>query len=272
MPSVVETTQEDSDAGAVGALPLFQYLDECLSVSYHRALGAKLRRWVFERPRVGEKELDTKGRFRRIVSWAFAAITVAALAVFEQAITAFVSKRGWDQVLNKGWAALADLGWADAVAFGFFFLGGATVALWTESALRDRREARSRLEQEGKVCTASFTFTRTDDDDIKVAFDGATSDNVAYWVWSLNNGGTRLTTSVILFVEFERPVSSPAVFVGATSAQSQQWREFATTDRFTFVELKGSPSGKITVQAFASKRLGLDRRSELMVWRDCSPA
>lgn len=215
--------------------------------------------------------MDRKGSFRRLVSGAFGIISVVGLVVFEQAISAFATKRGWDQVLINGWKLISDLGWNDAVAFSFFALGGATIALWTENGLREKRDAKAALERHALSCTALFTFTKSGAGDLKVTLDDASSENVRYWAWYVNNGGTLHNTAVLLFVEFEREILLPELFANAAAAGAQQWRQIASTDRFTFIEFKGWPEGKVAVQAFDSKSVGLDRMSELMVWRDCGP-
>lgn len=214
--------------------------------------------------------MERKGQLRRLVSWAFGIVSVVAAVVFEQAISAFATKRGWDQIFVNGWKVVSDVGWGGAVAFLFFALGGATIALWLENSLRDRREEKLQLERHAGHCTARFKFTKTSEGDIDVALDGG-SDNVSYWLWYVNNGGSRHNEAVVLFVEFEKEIARPEVFVHATNAGAQQWRLFGSTDRFAFVEVKGWPVDEIIVQAINSQNLGLDRMSELMVWRGGGP-
>ena len=211
-----------------------------------------------------------KSLFRQIVSLAFALVGVVALAVFQQAISAFATKRGWDQFFISGWKLLSDLGWGSAVAFAFFALGGATLALWVEYWIRDRRDARTKLEEHAVSCTASFTFSKTSDGALAVASNDERSENVAYWAWYVNNGGTMRNEAVLLFVEFEKRIPLPQVFAHSAAAE-EEWREFASTDRFMFVELKGWPAGEVVLQAIDSRKLGLDRRSELMMWRNYAP-
>jgi len=213
--------------------------------------------------------VEQKGSFRRLVSWAFAIITVIAVVVFEQAISAFATKQGWDQLFISGWKLLSDLGWDGAVALSFFALGGATLALWVENGLRDRRDAKTKLERHAISCTARFSFTKSSNGDLGVSLESEGSENVAYWAWYANNGGTLHNTAALLFIEFEKEISLPEIFTHSSAAVAQQWRQFVSTDRFIFVEMKGWPAGEVVVQAINSKSLGLDRRSELMVWRDC---
>lgn len=215
--------------------------------------------------------MDQRWGLRRVVSWGFALISVIALVVFEQAISAFATKRGWDQLFVNGWRLLTDIGWAGAVAFSFFALAGATLALWLENGLRDRRDEKAKLQKSALFCTAKFLFTQSSDGDLGLVLDDPGSENVAYWAWYLNNGGSRHNEAVLLFVEFEKPISSPEVFANASAGSRQQWRQFSSTDRFMFVDLKGWPSGEIILQAVNSRSLGLERMSELMVWRESGP-
>jgi hypothetical protein len=150
----------------------------------------------------------------------------------------------------------------------FFAFGGATTALWVEFWFRDRRKAQEARARFAISCTAKFTFSESDDGTLSVKLSDS-SDNVAYYLWYLNNGGTMRNEAVIVFVEFDRSISAPQVFTH--SAGVGEWKESATTDRFTFVELKGWPKGEVIVQAVDSKSLGLDRRFELGVWRPYSP-
>jgi len=212
---------------------------------------------------------DMHRGFRKWVSGAFGLVCIIALLVFEQAIGAFLTKRGWDQLFITGWQMITNLGLGDLVAFAFFALGGATLALWTEFWFRDRREAKDRLERVALSCTAKFRFSEDTTGDLSLALDEQ-SENVAYFAWYLNNGGSMHTTAVMVFVEFKKEIPAPEVFANAEAGDGE-WRQFATTDRFTFVELKGWPKGEVVVQAFGSKALGLDRRSELNVWRPYGP-
>ena len=207
-----------------------------------------------------------KSPFRHVVGWAFALVSLVALALFQQAINAFATQRGWDQFFIDGWKRVTDLGWENAVAFSFFTLGGATLALWIEFWMRDRRAAKTKLSQHTYSCTAHFTFTKSSAGALGVRLNDARSSNVAYWVWYLNNGGTMRNEAVLIFVEFERPVHVPEVFA-YSNAPHEEWRQVASTDRFMFVELKGWPDGEIVLQAFALDSLAQDRRSELMIWR-----
>jgi hypothetical protein len=200
---------------------------------------------------------------------AFAGVSAVAAVLFQQAISAFAEKRGWDQIFVNGWKLVTDLGWGDAIAFAFFALGGATLALWAEYWLRDRQEAKAKLVQFGLSCTAKLTFTKSDEGHLSVDLNDQ-SENVAYWAWYVNNGGTMRNEGVLIFVEFEKEIPLPEVFAHSTTPEAQ-WREFASNDRFTFVELKGWPAGEVVIQAIDSKALGLDRRSELQVWRQCAP-
>src|SRR5262249_30155933 len=150
------------------------------------------------------------------------------------------------------------------VAFGFFALGGATVALWVEYWLRDRREAKAKLERQALSCTAAFTFTKSSDGTIDVVFDSAKSENVGYWLWYVNNGGSMHNEGVLLFVEFGKEVSRPEIFAHSLE-RGQKWLQLASTNRFMFVEMEGWPTGDVVLQAFNSASLGLDRRSELKV-------
>lgn len=210
-----------------------------------------------------------KGALRKSVTLAFAGVTAVAAVIFQQAISAFAAQHGWDQIFINGWKLVSDLGWGGATAFAFFALGGATLALWGEFWLRDRREAKARLAQVSLSCAASFTFTKSDDGHLAVVLNDQ-SDNVVYWAWYVNNGGTMRNEAVLVFVEFENQIALPEVFAHS-AASDAEWRQFVSTDRFMFVELKGWPTGEVVLQAIASKELGLDRRSELMVWRKYAP-
>ena len=212
---------------------------------------------------------DNNSGFRKWVSGAFGLVSVVAVVVFGETISAFLEKKGWDQFFVTGWQMITNLGLADVVAFAFFALGGATLALRTEFWFRDRREAKDRLERVALSCTAKFKFSEDTTGVQSLALDEQ-SENVAYFAWYLNNGGSMRVTAVMVFVEFEKEISAPEVFANA-EAGSGEWRQFATTDRFTIVELKGWPKGEVVVQAFGSKALGLDRRSELNVWRPYGP-
>jgi len=213
--------------------------------------------------------LAGKGALRKTTTWAFAGVTTVAAVVFQQAISAFATKRGWDQILINGWKLISDLGWGSAVAFAFFALGGATLALWSEYWLRDRQDAKAKLAQSTLSCTASFTFTKSDGGHLAVVLNDH-SENVAYWVWYVNNGGTMHNEAVLMFVEFEKEIALPEVFAHSADADAE-WRHFASTDRFMFVELKGWPPGEVVLQAIGSKALGLDRGLELQVWRKYAP-
>jgi hypothetical protein len=213
--------------------------------------------------------LADRGALRKAITWAFAAATAVAAMVFQQAISAFATQRGWDRIFIDGWKVVSDLGWASSVAFTFFALAGATLALWTEYWLRDRQEAKAKLAQSALSCTARFTFTKSADGGLSVALSDQ-SDNVAYWAWYVNNGGTLRNEAVLMFVEFEREIALPEVFAHSADADGD-WQHFASTDRFIFVELKGWPTGEVVLQAIASKALGLDRGLELKVWRKFAP-
>lgn len=213
--------------------------------------------------------MAVKGALRKSITWAFAGVTAVAAVIFQQAISAFATQRGWDQIFINGWKLISDLGWGSATAFAFFALGGATLALWGEYWLRDRQETKAKLAQASLSCTASFMFTKSEDRILGVTLNDQ-SDNVAYWAWYVNNGGTMHNEAVLLFVEFEKHIALPEVFAHSAAADAE-WRQFASTDRFMFVELKGWPAGDVVLQAVDSKALGLDRRSELMVWRKYAP-
>lgn len=210
-----------------------------------------------------------KGALRTTITWVFAGVTAIAAIVFQQAISAFATQRGWDQIFINGWRLVSDLGWGSAIAFAFFALGGATLALWSEYWLRDRQEVKAKLAQAALSCTASLTFRESDDGELAVLLNDQ-SDNVAYWAWYVNNGGTRRNQAVLVFVEFEKAIALPEVFAHSAAADGE-WREFASTDRFMFVELKGWPPGDVVLHAIDSKALGLDRRSELQAWRKYAP-
>nr|WP_315380803.1 hypothetical protein [uncultured Sphingomonas sp.] len=207
-------------------------------------------------------------RIRYGVSLAFAAISFIALAVFTQAIEEFAAQRGWNKFLVSGWAVITRLGLSDLVAFSFFALGGATLALWTEFWFRGRREAREATDRLALSSRANLVFSKSADGDLSVSL-ADDSENVGYFAWYVNNGGTMRNEAVLVFIEFEKEVPAPQVF--AHSKSDGQWSEFATTDRFTFVQLKGWPEGEVVVQSVDSKALGLDRRFELQVWRPYSP-
>lgn len=128
------------------------------------------------------------------------------------------------------------------------------------------REAASRI---ALSSTATLTFSKDDEGKLAISL-ADSSENVAYFAWYVNNGGTMRNEAVLIYVEFEKEIPSPQVF--AHSSAVGQWNEVATTDRFTFVELKGWPDGEVVVQSIDSKALGLDRRFELHVWRPYSPA
>ena len=127
---------------------------------------------------------------------------------------------------------------------------------------------KAQLELIALSCTANLTFSKDSTGELNLKLNEH-SENVAYYAWYLNNGGTMHNEAAMIFVEFEKEIRAPEVF--ANSAADGQWRQFATTDRFTFVEFKGWPEGEVVLQAFASKALGLDRRSELQVWRPYGP-
>lgn len=207
--------------------------------------------------------------FRKLVGGAFALVTLVAGAFFNQAISAFAEKSGWDQFFINGWKMLTDIGWAGAVAFAFFFLGGGTIALWFEFWLRRRHEVNAKSERTALSCTAYVTLTRSATGELGLSLND-NSDNVSHFVWYVNNGGTMHNTGVLVFVEFEKDILLPEVFANS-GATDGEWRQFYSTNRFIFVELKGWPDGDVVLQAFDSKALGLDRRSELMVWRRCGP-
>lgn len=196
-------------------------------------------------------------------------ISFVALAVFSKAIEEFAAEKGWDKSLVSGWKVISRLGLSDAVAFAFFALGGATLALWTEFWFRGRRESR---EASGKIALSSradLTFSKGADGQLSVSL-ADSSENVSYFVWYVNNGGTMRNEAVLVFIEFEKPIPAPQVF--AHSSLAGEWSEIATTDRFAFIQLKGWPEGEVVVQSIDSKALGLDRRYELQVWRPYSPA
>lgn len=196
-------------------------------------------------------------------------MSFVALAVFSKAIEEFAADKGWDKFLVSGWKVISRLGLSDAVAFAFFALGGATLALWTEFWFRGRRESR---EASGKIALSSradLTFSKGADGELSVSL-AESSENVAYFAWYVNNGGTMRNEAVLVFIEFEKVIPAPQVF--AHSSLVGEWSEFATTDRFTFIQLKGWPEGEVVVQSIDSKALGLDRRYELQVWRSYSPA
>ncbi|WP_426692749.1 hypothetical protein ACMC5O_001850 [Sphingomonas sediminicola] len=195
-------------------------------------------------------------------------MSLVAAALFQQAIGAFATNRGWDQILISGWQEITNLGLQDVVVFAFFTLGGATLALWVEFWLRDRREAKARQEQLALSSTAYLRFSEDNGEPLVVEL-GEQSENVSYFAWYVNNGGTRRNEATMIFVEFEKEIPAPAVV--AHSGKPGEWREIASTDRFAFVELKGWPDGEVTVQAVDSKALGLDRRHELLVWRSYAP-
>lgn len=208
--------------------------------------------------------------FRKLVSLVFALVGVIAAVVFEQAIGAFAAKQGIDQIFVSAWASVTALGWSGAVAFGFFTLLGATTALWIEYWFRDKRDAAARLDQTATACVAHFSFSRSASGELSVALDSAKSDNVEYWAWYVNNGGTMRTAAVLLFVEFSKTVMLPEIFAHS-HAQDDEWRQFTSTDRFMMVDLKGWPASDVIVQAIDSRALGLDRRSEEMIWRKYGP-
>lgn len=112
-------------------------------------------------------------------------------------------------------------------------------------------------------------FSKSADGELSVSL-AESSENVAYYAWYVNNGGTMRNEAVLVFIEFEKQILAPQVL--AHSKLEGQWSEFATTNRFTFVQLKGWPEGEVVVQSVDSKALGLDRRYELQVWRPYSPA
>lgn len=207
--------------------------------------------------------------FRKSISLAFGLVTLVALGVFNQAISALATKRGWDQFFINGWKMITDLGWASAVAFTFFALGGATISLWLEFWFRGMQEAKAKLDRATQSCTARFTLTTTATGELGVSLSDS-SENVGYYAWYVNNGGTMHNTGVLIFIEFEREITLPEVFANSAYPDGQ-WRQFASTNRFMFVELRGWPEGEVVVQAFDSQALGLDRRSELMVWRRYGP-
>lgn len=146
-----------------------------------------------------------KGLFRKIVSGTFALFAFALAALSTEAIVTFGRTRGWDKFLIDGWKVITDVGLNEAVVFGFFTLGGATVALWAEYKMREQREAKANIERVAIACTASFSFSETLDGGVSVTLD-SDSKNVAHWAWYLNNGGTMrnhsflfLSTSKSLF-------------------------------------------------------------------------
>lgn len=192
-----------------------------------------------------------------------------ALAVFSKAIEEFAAEKGWDKFLVSGWKIISRLGLSDVVAFAFFALGGATLALWTELWFRGRRESRDDSGRLALSSRANLVFSKSADGDLSVAL-ADTSENVGYFAWYVNNGGTMRNEAVLIFIEFEKEIPAPQVF--AHSNLDGQWSEFATTNRFTFVQLKGWPVGEVVVQSIDSEALGLDRRYELQVWRPYSPA
>lgn len=196
-------------------------------------------------------------------------MSFVALAAFPKAIEEFPADKGWDKFLVSGRKIISRLGLSDAVAFTFFALGGATLALWTEFWFRGRRESR---EASGKIALSSradLTFSKGADGELSVSL-ADSSENAAYLAWYMNNGGTMRNEAVLVFIEFEKVILAPQVF--AHSSLVGEWSEFATTDRFTFIQLKGWPEGQVVVQSIDSKALGLDRRYELQVWRSYSPA
>ncbi len=208
-------------------------------------------------------------KFRYGVSLAFGVMSFIALAVFTQAIEEFAAERGWNKVLVSGWAAISQLGLSDLVAFCFVGLGGATLALWIEFWFRRRRDIRDASGLVALSSTANLVFSKGADGELSVSL-AENSENVAYFAWYVNNGGTMRNEAVLIFIEFEKVIPAPQVFVH--SSGDGQWSEFATTDRFTFVQLKGWPEGEVVLQSVDSNALGLDRRFELQVWRPYSPA
>lgn len=209
------------------------------------------------------------GILRKSVSLAFALISLIALALFNEVIAAFAEERGWNQFFISGWQILNDLGLSDMVAFCFFAFGGATIALWIEFWIREKREAAVKADRSAIHCKADFTFKQSKEGDLDVSL-GLRSENVSYWAWIVNNGGTMRNESVMLFVEFERQIEVPEVYAHADDPEGE-WQQFASTDRFMFVRLKGWPKNDVSLLAIDSQSLGLDRRSELNAWRKYGP-
>lgn len=196
-------------------------------------------------------------------------MTLVAVAVFNQAISAFATDRGWDQFFISGWSIITDFGWASLVVFAFFSLGGATLALWIEAWFRAKWDNKAELSKVALSCTASLTFTKSESGELAVSL-GAQSENVRHYAWYLNNGGTMRNAAVLIFVEFEKEIPLPEVFAHCASKDGE-WREIASTNRWMFTDLKGWPEGEVVLQALDSKALGLERRAELMVWRSYGP-
>lgn len=207
--------------------------------------------------------------FRTSVSLAFGLVCLVALAVFNQAISAYATKEGWDQIFISGWRMITNLGWGSLVAFAFFALGGATVALWLEFWFRNWRQTRDEQDNMALSCNASFSFTKSSNGELGMSLNDL-SENVGYYAWYVNNGGTMQNEAMFIFVEFEKEIPLPEVFANSATANGE-WRQFASTDRFMFVEIKGWPENDVWFQVFDSKALGLDRRSELKVWRKFAP-
>lgn len=202
-----------------------------------------------------------------IVSGIFAVFAIIGGTIFRQAIEEFAAKQGWSSVFVAGWRTVTDLGLESVVAFGFFFFGGATVALWSDWWLRKREESKRVKAKFATASIATFNFTKNGGE-LNATFNQEKSENVSHWVWYVNNGGTLHCQGVLLCIEFEKPVVDPEIFGHAVKSK---WRELSSNDRSMYVEFEGWPEGEVVVQAIASKALGLDRRQERMIWREPGP-
>ena len=136
----------------------------------------------------------------------------------------------------------------------FFALGGATLSLWMEFWFRKKNDEK----RIGMICSAIFTFTKSACGELSGSLNPG-SENVGYYAWYVNNGGTMHNEAVLVFIEFEKQIPSPEVFANAAIDEGE-WREIASTERFMFVDGKGWPNEKIVLQAFDSKALGMDRQ------------
>jgi hypothetical protein len=168
---------------------------------------------------------------RRILKWIVGvllggfgiAFAVVFGTVFRQNIEVLSESFGTDNLLLEGWRIVRGLGLELVVALGFFFFGGAAIALWIDGRLRKGEESKREKAKFASNSTGRFVFPKKTDSGITL--DQAKSENVSHWWWYFNDGGTMTIKGVLIGAQFERKVSKPEIFCSIADT-NLKWREF----------------------------------------------